>query len=171
MKTFVFTGPESTGKSWLSGLLAGHYHTTWLPEYLREYYNQNNGITKEGMAIVAQRQVEQEKELMQLDYPFVFFDTNIITLKIYHQYYYNESPAWFADLYDENLYSHYFLLNTDVPWVNDVQRDSPEAREELFHCFKQVLEELQLPYTLISGNYSERLEQAKQIIDQQTANS
>lgn len=37
MKKVVVIGPESTGKSTLSALLAAHFHTVWTPEYAREY--------------------------------------------------------------------------------------------------------------------------------------
>ena len=33
----VLFGPESTGKTTLSNLLARHYNTVWAPEYAREY--------------------------------------------------------------------------------------------------------------------------------------
>ena len=41
IKKFVVVGPESTGKSTLCSQLAEHYHTTWVPEYAREYLEKN----------------------------------------------------------------------------------------------------------------------------------
>ncbi len=161
MKTIVLTGPESTGKTWLAGLLAGHFDTTWCPEYLREYYHQTNSLIEEDLEIVAKGQISEEKKLMQLDYDFIFLDTNIISLKVYNQYYFKTIPNWFETLYQPNLYHHYLLLDTSVPWVEDPQRDSPEVRELLFLQFKNELDELKLPYSIISGDYDERLETAK----------
>lgn len=34
---FVMFGPESTGKTTLAQMLAQHYNTQWVPEYMREY--------------------------------------------------------------------------------------------------------------------------------------
>ena len=33
----VLFGPESTGKTTLSGQLARHYNSVWVPEYAREF--------------------------------------------------------------------------------------------------------------------------------------
>lgn len=166
MKVIVFTGPESTGKSWLSGYMAGYYHTTWLPEYLRTYYNQYHGIRKEDMREVAKRQIRHENEILKHNYDLVFFDTNILNLKIYHQYYYHEEASWFDEFYDAGIYTHYILLNTDIPWTADVQRDSPKARENLFPLFLNELERMQAPFTLVGGNYEQRLQKSKEVIQQ-----
>jgi nicotinamide riboside kinase len=37
LKKIVIIGPESTGKSTLCEQLSLYYHTTWVPEYAREY--------------------------------------------------------------------------------------------------------------------------------------
>ena len=166
MKTIVFTGPESTGKSWLAGYMAGFFNTTWLPEYLREYYDKY-GISRRDMREVAKRQILHEHALLKHNqYPVLFFDTNIISLKVYHQFYYNEEPIWFDEYFDPSVYSHYILLDTDVPWIADPQRDSPKVREELFPLFEKELKELQVPYTLIGGDYQNRLEKSKEVIQQ-----
>ena len=161
MKTIVLTGPESTGKSWLSGLLADHFQTTWLPEYLREFYDRYDGIEKEQMETVARRQIALEDELLTMDFPVVFFDTNIISLKVYHEYYFNEQAAWFDNLYDPSRYHHYYLLNTDIPWQADSQRSSPEERDNLYPIFRQQLNDLNIACNIISGNYRQRWQQVK----------
>ena len=45
----VLFGPESTGKTTLSGQLARHYNTVWAPEFAREYL-QKNGTTNVKLA-------------------------------------------------------------------------------------------------------------------------
>ncbi|MGO8608995.1 AAA family ATPase, partial [Rhizobium johnstonii] len=41
MLRVALTGPESTGKTTLSRLLAEHYGTTWAQEYARYYLEQH----------------------------------------------------------------------------------------------------------------------------------
>ena len=40
----VLFGPESTGKTTLSQQLARHYHSVWVPEYAREYLQNNHSF-------------------------------------------------------------------------------------------------------------------------------
>ena len=165
MKSFILTGPESTGKTWLSGLLAGKFETSWRPEYLREFYDRYDGVSEQEIPTIAKTQIEQENELLAMDLPLVFFDTNIITLKIYHEHYFESQASWFDELYDQSLYSHYLLLDTSVPWEADPQRDSPEVREQLFHKFKTELEKLEVDFTVITGEYKQRIDQATNVIN------
>lgn len=164
MKKIVLTGPESTGKSWLSGLLAGYFQTTWVPEYLREYFEPNRAFQKEEMEIVAKRQIEIENNAFQNNFKVIFLDTNIISLKIYYEHYFHEIPEWFHKLYKPASYDHYLLLDTSIPWIEDAQRDSPEIRELLYQKFERELRQLSVDFTVVSGNYSERLQQAKSIV-------
>ena len=166
MKTIVFTGPESTGKSWLSGYLAGYFKTTWVPEYLREFYKTNNGIAEHQMQTVAKGQLQKENEALLHNFPLLFLDTNIISLKVYHQYYYKKEPIWFKQLYDQSKYNHYILLTPDIPWTPDPQRESAQVREELFPLFLQELESLKVSFSIVGGNYQDRLQKSIEIIEQ-----
>ncbi|MCB0451244.1 MAG: ATP-binding protein [Confluentibacter sp.] len=42
VKRIAITGPESTGKSMLSGRLAEEFNAAWVPEFAREYLDQLN---------------------------------------------------------------------------------------------------------------------------------
>lgn len=166
MKTIVLIGPESTGKSWLTNQLAKAFQAEFTEEYLRYFFDENNGIEKEQMQLVAQRQNQMEDELMNSTAKVVFFDTNILTLKIYYEYYFKTKAKWFQSLYNPSKYDYYLLLDTTVPWVADSQRDSPKVREELYSVFLKELTQLQVPFTVITGNYSDRVAQAKQVVQQ-----
>ena len=165
MKTFVITGPESTGKSWLSERLATHYSTVWRKEYLREFYDAYNGIEEEQMQIVAQRQIRQEKDLLEENDGLIFFDTNIINLKVYYEFYFKKEPKWFLELYEPNLYDHYFLLDTSVPWQADPQRESPQVREQVFNALIAAYNQLDIKFDLITGDYEQRQKQLIELID------
>src|ERR1700733_2554853 len=84
IKKFVVIGPESTGKSTLCSQLAGHYHTSWVPEYAREYLEKNGmDYTYEDLLIVAKGQIELEESFDKLrmtdDLPTVPADSPLTT--------------------------------------------------------------------------------------------
>ncbi len=164
MKSIVLTGPESTGKTWLSSLLADEFQTSWCPEYLRIFYDKYQKLDAQSLKIVAERQIQLENDYLKSNQDLVFLDTNIITLKVYQEHYYHSKPPWFNTLYLPNRYSYYLLCDTSIPWVEDPQRDSPEAREKLYGDFKRNLDQLNVPYTIITGSYGQRLNQAREVV-------
>ena len=62
LKKIVVIGPESTGKSTLTQLLAQHYKTEWCAEYAREYLTiHGKAYTFEDLLTIAKGQVELEE--------------------------------------------------------------------------------------------------------------
>jgi len=95
----------------------------------------------------------------------VFCDTDLITTKIYAQYYLNHVPDILNKLENEISYDLYFLLDIDVAWVADHLRDFGDRRLEMFNLFKSELDKRKISYILISGNYEDREEKIIKIID------
>jgi len=61
VKKYVIIGPESTGKSTLCRELAEQYHTSWVPEYAREYLEKNGmDYAYDDLLTIAKGQVELE---------------------------------------------------------------------------------------------------------------
>jgi len=59
----VVIGPESTGKSTLSEQLADHYHTSWCPEYAREYLlKHGTSYSYDDLLTIAQGQIKLEEK-------------------------------------------------------------------------------------------------------------
>ena len=62
LKKIVVIGPESTGKSTLTQLLAQHYQTEWCAEYAREYLTTHGtAYTFEDLLTIAKGQVALEE--------------------------------------------------------------------------------------------------------------
>ena len=62
LKKIVVIGPESTGKSTLTQLLAQHYKTEWCAEYAREYLTiHGTAYTFEDLLTIAKGQVALEE--------------------------------------------------------------------------------------------------------------
>jgi len=164
VKRICFYGPESTGKSTMAEKMALYYETTFVPEVARELIISND-ITVDDIIKIGTAQTQRVKEKTKIANKILFCDTDLITTKIYSQYYLNEVPNILNDLENEIKYDLYFLLDIDVEWVADHLRNFGNRRSEMFELFKAELEKRNISYVIINGNYREREEKIKKIID------
>jgi NadR type nicotinamide-nucleotide adenylyltransferase len=155
-KKAVLTGPESTGKTVLSERLADHFNTIWVPEYLREFFDLHNGVKQADVYWIAKEQLRREELAMKDANRILICDTDLLTSVVYHRIYFGKTECWMNKWMKERKPDLYILLDVDVPWVPDPQRDQPHRREELLQRFKDELNYWKLPYHVISGNYEER---------------
>ncbi|MDG2194839.1 MAG: ATP-binding protein [Polaribacter sp.] len=172
----VLFGPESTGKTTLSGQLARHYNTVWAPEFARTYLqkkwnNERKTCENSDILPIAIGQMEIENRLSRKADKVLICDTDLLETKVYSEEYY----GGFVDpLLDkaaiENSYDLYFLTYTDTPWEADDLRDRPELRQEMFDAFENALKKYNRPYIVLKGDKNTRLQTAIKAIDHLIAN-
>lgn len=156
MLRIAITGPESTGKSTLSEQLAKYFSCAFVPEYARTYLSKKNGsYQKEDLLAIAREQFKQNNETQ--DSKLVICDTEITVIKVWSDFKYGSCDEQILQLLNKQKFDHYFLCDIDIPWENDPLREHPEKREELLTLYKKELSNQ--PYTLVSGNANQRLEQ------------
>lgn len=172
MKKIVVIGPESTGKSSLCEQLATHFNTYWCEEYARQYLLENGKNYKyEDLLTIAKGQLQLEDEIVrkaQLDNKeFVFIDTDMYVMKVWSEYVFGKCDNFILDEIIQRQYNYYFLANIDLPWTADELREYPDEkpRIELFHIYKDILENQSTPWSLISGTGEERFEMAYRIVE------
>ncbi|MBL3657713.1 AAA family ATPase [Fulvivirga sediminis] len=167
MKKVVITGPESTGKSTLSSLLAKQYQTVWVPEYARTYIdNLDRDYEKDDLITIAQGQLNAEKAMAQkAQNNLLICDTELIVIKIWAEHKYGVCPHEIIKGIKENRYDLYLLTYIDIPWEDDPQRENPHLRQYFYDLFKKELEYFELPYVEINGGADERLAKASQAIN------
>ncbi len=160
-------GPESTGKTSLCEALAQHYQTVWVPEYAREYFNDSDiyNYTLEDLVIIAKKQLELEQGLLGRARRFLFCDTTLITLKIWAELEFQQTPAFIEEHLKKTKYDHYFITDTQLPWIADGLRQNKHSRELLFKMNKSEAEQTATPVTIISGANHERLNNAIKTIE------
>ncbi len=160
------TGPESTGKSWLSEKLAEYYNTLYVPEYAREYVTRlDRPYMQKDILIISQEQIKRENIALKAANRYLFCDTDLIVSKIWEVYKYNDCHPWILEQIENNPCDLYLLCNIDLPWEPDPLREYPHMREFFFDWFKRELEQYGLPYRIISGNREQRLKNAAGEID------
>jgi len=186
IKKIVVVGPESTGKSTLCDKLAAHYNTNWVKEYAREYLLKNGtDYSFENLLDVAKGQLAGEEkgiaeaiELMnsgkwdisqienlsskQITNLPLFIDTDMLVMKVWCEFVFDKIHPWILNQVVDRKYDLYLLCNVDAPWVKDELREYPDLviREKLYHHYKDIMINQQVPWVDISGNYEERLQKA-----------
>ncbi|MGZ3751525.1 MAG: AAA family ATPase [Mucilaginibacter sp.] len=162
----AIVGPESTGKSTMSAYLAAHYHTVWVPEYAREYCEKlKSPPTWQDEINMFYGQVDLEKELLPKANKILICDTTFITVKIWSDHVFGQSPQEVLDELPKHPYHLYLLLSIDLPWEEDPLRDFPDMREHFMEVWHQELKGLNANYVVISGTGNERYDNAVSAID------
>ncbi|MDH3381201.1 MAG: ATP-binding protein [Flavobacteriaceae bacterium] len=169
----VLFGPESTGKTTLSKLLANHYKTEWVPEYAREYLQNKWDLEQKtcethNLLPIAIGQIELENQLVKKTRKLLICDTDILETMVYSQTYYGN----FVDPILEkaaiaNSYHLYFLTSIDIPWEKDDLRDRPDPiqRQQMFNAFENALIQYNRPYILLTGDTISRFKKVVKFID------
>ncbi|MFA5297076.1 MAG: ATP-binding protein [Lutibacter sp.] len=167
----VLFGPESSGKTTLSKLLARHYNSVWVPEYAREYLqnrwnNERKTCEISDMLPIAEGQMKLENELAVKADKILICDTDLLETKVYSEEFYDGfvDPA-LEKAALKNTYDLYLLTYIDTPWKKDDLRDRPEQRLEMFQAFENALKKYHRPYILLKGGKKDRLEIAIREID------
>jgi NadR type nicotinamide-nucleotide adenylyltransferase len=171
MKKVVVIGPESTGKSTLCEQLAKYYHTSWVPEYAREYLLQHGtNYSYDELLTIAKGQAEQEDRYIEkaIDSYVLFIDTDQYVMKVWCEFVFGNCHPWILDQITKRKYDLYLLCNIDLPWVEDILREYPDltSRQQLYTIYKNILNNQSVPWIEISGNYDERLEKAVQAVNE-----
>ncbi len=162
-KKIVITGPESTGKTILAKNLAEYFGVPWVPEFARTYIAQlQKPYVKEDLLTIAKGQIAEEERYAV--YPYFFLDTNLLTIKIWSEFRYQNCDRWIVEQMNAQKYDLYLLCKPDIPWEADPQREHPHLREELFLIYKNNLESLGEDYVEISGEGKARTEAAIEIV-------
>jgi NadR type nicotinamide-nucleotide adenylyltransferase len=177
IKKIVIIGPESTGKTTLCSLLAKHYDSICVEEYAREYLLKNGtDYSFENLLDVAKGQIQlEENGLTKLNskpqttnHQPLFIDTDMYVMKVWCEFVFQKCHHWILNRIVERKYDLYLLCNVDAPWVKDELREYPdlESRKALYHYYKDVMLNQDVPWIDISGNYEERLQKAITAVDE-----
>lgn len=168
IKKIAVVGPESTGKSTLSKQLAKHFNVPWVPEYARYYCaNLTSPCTLQDEINMFYGQVALEESVLQNTCAdFIICDTTFITIKIWSDAFFGQTPQFVINALGDRPYDLYLLLDIDLPWENDPLRDFPTQREHFMQVWHKELQALGANYKVVGGLGQQRFKNALQAVAQ-----
>ena len=168
-KLICLIGAESTGKTTLAQALAAHFNCAWVPEYLREFCESRGRTpTIDEQALILETQVSHESaawvQARIAHSRYVFCDTAPLLTAIYSEFVFNDQSLFPRARSLHARYALTLMLEPDIAWVADEQRDGPHVREPITLIIARELAALNAPTAKISGHGDARLASALKAI-------
>ena len=170
VQRIAIIGAECTGKTTLGLALAKHLPGIYVPETLRAFCTQKGRTPRvDEQRLIMQDQLQEESlALLRARHsalPWVVSDSSPLITALYSLLYFEDDRLLTRGIAHQRSYGATLLMNKDLPWVADgIQRDGPQVQASAHEKLLRLLEEQQIPYTLISGPQEARLTQALEIV-------
>ena len=162
VKRIAIFGTESTGKTSLAERLARHFGEPWSREFVREFWDRQEGkITAADLDAIGRGQIANEEAAAREARRVVFCDTDLLTCTLWNDVLFpGACPAWERDMAEQRAkaFALYLLCDTDVPFAPDPQRCFPdeESRQRFRRLWRDALVSRGLPFVEIQGAWNER---------------
>lgn len=164
MIRICFHGAESTGKSVLAERLSRALGCPWVPEYGRAFAEAHGtAFTMDDLLAIARGQDAAMRAACAGHPPLVLLDTDPLMTAAWAQMLFGTIPH---ELLAYPKAEHYLLFAADTPWRHDGTRmfGSAAARARFAAVAEAVLERAAVPFTRISGGWSQREAQVRAVI-------
>lgn len=164
----AITGPESTGKSTLTNLLAERFNGLAIPEYARTFLEKTGPEYRlKDIEKIAKTQAAIEDSFSRKTNRVLFCDTDILVCRIWAEHVFGVCPESILDTEKKQHYDLTLLMNIDIPWIKDPFREHPLQRDVIFNKYKHHLDISERAYFIVSGDGESRLNTSIDIIRNQ----
>lgn len=152
--------------------LSKHFQAPLVLEYAREYLD-THGHTygyEDFLRIAAGQKIREDEALAAYNHhQLLVLDTDFIVIAIWSQIVFNRMEAWIAERAGNVKDRLWLVLTPEIDWDDDGMREYPdlEVRWDIHHQYVALLEKLQCPFCVISGNgdHAQRLAEAIQHVN------
>ncbi|PWB34176.1 N-acetylglucosamine-6-sulfatase [Pseudomonas sp. SDI] len=160
MKVLVLAGPESSGKSWLSGEIQAHFGGELVGEYVRHFIDEQQRDTcYADIPAIARGQLAWEDTARARQPELLILDTHLLSNMLWSQVLFGACPAWLEAALLARRYDLHLLLSPHgVPWVGDGQRCQPQLaqRQAFFEHSRRWLQQHQQALHIVDGDWPRR---------------
>lgn len=160
MKVLVLTGPESSGKSWLSGEIQAHFGGELVGEYVRHFIDEQGRDTcYADIPTIARGQLAWEDNARTHQPELLILDTHLLSNILWSRALFGDCPRWLEQALLERTYDLHLLLDpAGVSWIGDGQRCQPELsqRQRFFDDSLHWLQQHHQTVQIIGGDWSQR---------------
>lgn len=165
IQRIVITGPENTGKSWLTSALGVVMNWPTCREYAREYLEARDGTYSEAdLLSIARGQLQLDDAARSKAHSEgaqgYLADTDLMTIEIWSDFVFRHCDPEIRRLSSGEAADCYLLCDIDLPWEPDPLREHPQRREELFSLYQKELKRRNRPFQIVRGSGDERLQNA-----------
>lgn len=167
LRKIVITGPESTGKTTLSGTLAARLKGILVPEYARSYIEQlGRPYTYQDLENIARYQIRQEEKLSAgAGNGIIVMDTWLILTKVWFDVVYGKVPGWVDEYIRSSDIALFLVCRPDLPWIPDpVRENGGEMRDVLFKRYCSEIEYYGFRYGIVGGEGDSRWKNAMRLL-------
>lgn len=161
MMRICFHGAESTGKSVLAQRLAADMGCPWVPEYGRAYAEKHGtDFSLDDLLAIARGQDAAMRAVCANQPALVLLDTDPLMTAAWAQMLLGAVPP---ELLAYDKAEHYLLFAADTPWQDDGTRlfGTPVQRVRFAAAAHDILVRAGVPFTPVSGDWSEREAQVR----------
>lgn len=157
----VFLGAPSTGKTTLAESMAKRHNTVWMPEYGREYWEQNHiarRLSENQLLEIAIGHREREDRLVTEANQYFFIDTDATTTLQFSYYYHGTAQAELKQLANQTRerYDLFFLCEPDIPYDDTWDRSGAVSRLAMHRRIEADLLSRRIPFHRLTGGLDER---------------
>jgi len=97
---------------------------------------------------------------------FLFVDTDIEITRLFSDHYFQKIPEFPPWVDAANRFDLYIFPDTDVPYVEDPQRDSGHMRGIFRERLLSILDKKNSDYVIVNGNWEKRFMKAVSAIEE-----
>lgn len=164
MKTIkiAVTGPEASGKTILAQALARYFACPVIEDCYEDFFlkQEIKDLKEEDYIKLAKDKLQAEKEKLEDKPIIVISDCELLTLKIWQEFKMNSYSENLKQLVNQQFYHLYLLTKPESKFTYPFKAEDPSLRNYFFNAYKKELDEANLKYKIIEGDFYERKKEA-----------
>lgn len=168
-KKVAIVGTESCGKTMLTQKLAKFYNTSYVEEVGRNYCKKySNQLRPEMFNLIAMEHFLLQIKKSEESNKVLFIDSEAIITQYYLEMYFKGGKSELIEqIIKLQAYDLIIYLEPDVKWVKDGLRFAGEEQERIKNNkkLKNMFKERGINFISINGNYDERFNKARILLD------